>query len=462
MYTSITKIFALTILSSFLLAATACKKFVSVPVPDHLVTGPVVFSSDASALSALSGIYSDIMGTSSAFSSSTTLYSSLAADDLSYFSTGIIEEFQRNEISQSNHSLLETNFWNPIYKFIYSANSCIEGATVSTALSQPIKSMVIGEAKFIRAFCYLHLVNLFGDCPLILSTDFASTIKLSRAPINVVYNQIKSDLADAEFLLTSVYPTTERIRPNKFAAAALSARVNLYTDNWAAAESAATSVITGSTFYTLVPNPSNVFLKNSSETIWQLQAINPVINTWEGNAILPASANSIPTYTITPTLFNSFTPGDLRKASWINSRVYQSQTIYYPAKYKVYGNSAPITEYYMVLRLAEQYLIRAEARVHLNNFSGALADINIIRSRAGLSNSTANNEVSLLDAIQQERRNEFFAEWGHRWFDLKRSGKADAVLSLLKPQTWQATDKLWPIPQNQILLNSALIQNPGY
>ena len=115
----------------------------------------------------------------------------------------------------------------------------------------------------------------------------------------------------------------------------------------------------------------------------------------------------------------------------------------------------------MVLRLAEQYLVRAEARVHLNDLDGALVDVNKIRNRAGLGVASGASNELVLDLIYKERRRELFAEWGHRWFDLKRTGKADAVLSVIKPG-WQPTDVLFPIPQSELQNNPNMTQNPGY
>jgi hypothetical protein len=121
----------------------------------------------------------------------------------------------------------------------------------------------------------------------------------------------------------------------------------------------------------------------------------------------------------------------------------------------------PPLDHSTVLRLAEQYLIRAEARTQQNNIAGAQADVNVIRHRAGLGDTPANDKESLLTAIDQERKHELFNEWGHRWLDLKRTGRADAVLSAIKPQ-WKPTAVLFPIPESEIINNPALKQNPGY
>ena len=145
---------------------------------------------------------------------------------------------------------------------------------------------------------------------------------------------------------------------------------------------------------------------------------------------------------------------------------YNGTTFYYPYKYKkgddYSSNPPPPTEYYIVFRLAEQYLIRAEARAQQGNIGGGQADINLIRNRSGLANTIASDKGNLLSAVEHERQIELFAEWGHRWLDLKRTNRADQVLGAIKGASWQSTDKVYPIPQSQIQLNPFLTQNPGY
>ena len=112
------------------------------------------------------------------------------------------------------------------------------------------------------------------------------------------------------------------------------------------------------------------------------------------------------------------------------------------------------------------YLIRAEARAHLGNFSatdGALYDLNQVRARADVPPSTASTEGDLLLAIENERRVEFAWE-AHRWFDLARTGRAKAVLEAIDPNTKvEPYELLFPIPITQIQLDPGnLEQNPGY
>jgi hypothetical protein len=136
----------------------------------------------------------------------------------------------------------------------------------------------------------------------------------------------------------------------------------------------------------------------------------------------------------------------------------------YPYKYKLRTN-ASIAEANVVLRLAEQYLIRAEARAYTNKVTGnnsAESDLNVIRSRVGLPNTTAIALTEMVDAIVNERQTELFTEWGHRWFDLKRLDRVNTVLGVNKAPGWDAADLVWPIPISEMNLNVFLTQNPGY
>jgi hypothetical protein len=160
----------------------------------------------------------------------------------------------------------------------------------------------------------------------------------------------------------------------------------------------------------------------------------------------------------------AFEQNDRRKDAWLLPNPLSTQQRFCPFKYKEGGNNGSGAEYYMVLRLAEQYLIRAEARARQNKLTGingAVPDINSIRIRAGLTPTSATTQQGLLDAVAQERRIELFVEWGHRWMDLKRTGKASAVLSPIK-QYWDETDTLYPIPFSEIQLNPNMTQNQNY
>ncbi len=168
---------------------------------------------------------------------------------------------------------------------------------------------------------------------------------------------------------------------------------------------------------------------------------------------------------LTPNVLDAFEAGDQREICWVNNVRVGVDTFYFPYKYKSANVGDPITEYLTILRLGEQYLIRAEARAQQNNLSGALNDLNAIRSRAGLTGISTNDLTALLDYILHERQVELFSEWRHRWLDLKRTGKVDDVMSKVaaeKGGNWDSNWQWYPLPVGDLQKNINLTQNAGY
>jgi hypothetical protein len=444
---------------------TSCKKFVEIDPPVNQTISDEIFQSDALAISAVTGIYSEMMTSNGRFSSGdVTFYAGMSADELINQATPNFRDgFVKNDITELGHGTLLSSFWDKAYRFIYTANICLEKMNAPAAnISEATKKMLEGECRFIRAFCYFHMVNLFGAVPMPVGSDFRVNMILPRTSIPKIYELIIGDLETAVSLLSEHYPTSERVRPNKYAALALLARVYLYRNEWAKAETAASQIINYPLYR--LDTLDSVFKKASPEAIWQLLPVNSTFNnTWEGQIILPNS-NS---YILTDTLYRSFDPNDRRKTVWVGQKTVTgpppNNIRFYPAKYKVKTNMQKL-EYYVVFRLGEQYLIRSEARAHQNKLGEAAEDLNAIRKRAWLPNTTASTQEALYSAIAQERKIELFAEWGNRWYDLKRTQKADTELKNLpyKAASWSLNDTLWPIPNSQIIANPNLTQNPGY
>lgn len=457
----------------FSVGLASCKKFIQLEPQDSQLVKAIVFESDKTATAAITGIYSSMINNGTFASGgiqSVTALGALSADELFYNPTSSVDmiSFNKNEILPSSSAV--SIIWKSIYFSIYGANAALEGLENSTAVSSPVKAQLKGEAKFVRALCYFYLVNLFGEVPLVTTIDYEKNALLPKSTVDEVYTFVTNDLLEAQSLLSNSYVATGRVRPNKGAATALLARVYLYKKEWAKAAENATAVIDNGT-YILHSNASinTVFKSDSKEAIWQLQPIGTSRNTNEGSLfILTAAPSASKPFSLTTELLNAFEAGDDRRVKWVGSIVSGAKTYHFPHKYKIVTGGSnsnpavPLTEYSMVLRLAEQYLVRAEARAHLNDISGAQSDINAIRNRALLPNTTASDQATLLAAIAQERRAEFFAEWGHRWLDLKRTDQADAVLAALKSPFWQTTDVLYPIPQTEVDLNPNIGQNLGY
>lgn len=439
----------------------SCKKFVEVGKPRTQLSSAALFTSDATATGAIFAIYSQIEAQGMLYRQITN--TGLSSDEFKLRSTEpSYTDLALNNLT-SNNSLIRGH-WNNYYQMIYATNAVLEGLLKPTGISEPVKRQLQGEALTIRSLLYYYLVNLYGEVPLVTQTDYTVNATLQRSSVDDVYALITSDLTEAISLLDDNYKdaanstTTERSRPNKAAAQALLARVYLYAGNWTKANELATAVI-DNPLYSLPASLNNVFLKNNMEQIWQVQPVLVNFNTFIGNQLI---LNGAPTlFFLDSTLVKDFRAGDKRRTDWIGQLVDGTTTWYFPNKYKV-RSSAIITEYTSVLRLAEQYLIRAEARAKLNNLSGGEQDLSIVRTRAGLVALSGLTQEALLDSINSERRFELFAESGDRWFNLKRTGKVTAVLTALKGSNWAATDALYPVPFEERLRNPNLSQNPGY
>jgi hypothetical protein len=441
-----------------LATSTSCKKLIEVNNNPNQIETTAVFQNDQTAISAIGGLYAQLR--SSSFTIGPTLYLGLAADEIINTASSLTADPFKTNSLLANNGIVLGSFWTPAYQNIYRANAIIEGLNASTTLTDSLKKQLEGEALVVRSFLYFYLVNLFGDVPLITTTNYKVNATLPRTPSSEVYNQVINDLQEAKTKLSASYPSPNKGRLNRWAAATLLARVYLYMGLSVQAEKEATEVIASSS-YSLEPSPNTVFLNSSKETIWQLISDNG--NTPDGSTFIPSSATARPPYVLTTSLLGSFETNDKRRSSWVDSnKVGTPQVVYYyPKKYRA-RTSSPVVEYPIVFRLAELFLIRAEARNNQGNTSGAQSDLNAIRTRAGLPNTSALTQQDLSTAIAKERRIELFEEWGHRWLDLKRTKQLDSMLQTEKGTDWQSTDSLFPIPESQLLLNVYLNQNPGY
>lgn len=451
------------------LTSSSCLKLVQVPPATTQLQTPTVFSGDQQAETAMAGLYSQLMTHPRwLFNGGISLYPALGGDELHLSGTPLdAREDAFAADTLSGGSSLCSGLYGAAFTYINMANAILQGLSGSTSVSAATKNRLQGETEFIRALTYFYLVNLFGDTPLVTGTDYTVNAAIPRTPVAIVYAKLVADLKDAQTLLSEQYAASEthpgdRIYPNKAAATALLARVYLYLGNWADAEAQAGAVIADQALYGLEPDLDKVFLSASREAIWQLQPVSKYLNTAEGNIFIPSpNPRATPIYVLNDPLLQAFDSGDQRRIHWIGTKTILNTGYAYPLKYKVSSGGPPYTEYNMVLRLAEQYLIRAEARVRQGNTDSAAADLNRIRGRAGLGPTTATDPDSLLSAIYRERQTELFAEWGHRWLDLKRTGRMDIVLGTIKP-FWKTSDALYPIPYSELQLNPQLTQNPGY
>lgn len=383
--------------------------------------------------------------------------------------------------------------WEDSYSLINDANIAIDRiAEIPTgSISESKRNQYINEAKFLRALTYFNLVRWFKYIPLVLhetSNLSSSTLNVPQASEDEVYEQIISDLKDAENLPKPTELTADDAgRATAGSAKALLAKVYLTRQQWQLAADKAKEII-DSGWYDLFENFSDVFdaaTKNGKEHIFSIQFKGnngsyvhrlawsnttyevPGIAGIYGDAINPKSG-----------LYESYSDNDKRKAVTFTSELTS------PTDGKVYHLSQPIFfKYYdptsasaplqssrniPVLRYAEVLLIYAEA---LNEISGptreAYEAIDKVRSRAGIEKladiAPTLSKDEFRDSVFQERRKEFAFEY-KRWFDLSRRG-ADYFVKTLhaagKPNA-QAKHIHLPIPQRELDLNPNLKQNPDW
>lgn len=453
-------------------AATGCKGFLDIDPPRGQQVSHTVFQSDETARAAMLGMYTQLGsgGFASGNASSITFYAALSSDELlNYSITGfreVYEQFNTNALMADNTAV--GTLWSEPYQLIYRANAVLEGVAGSIGLSAGMAQQLSGEALFLRAFAHVYLAGLFGDVPLVTGTDYRINAQFPRRAVADVYRQAVADLKEAQQQLPEDYRVAggRRIRANAWAATALLARVYLYLEEWEHAAAAASAVLDQTALYSLAGKPEDCFLRDSPEAIWQLvRYVGGVENNAPERAAFTFTARPF-TAALRPAFVTSFEAGDRRRTAWVGSTTVAGETFYFPAKYRSVGNT-PVTEHSVVLRLAEQYLIRAEAYARQGLLAESIADVDRIRARAGLplisETRPGLSREELLNVIVRERKAELPVEWGHRWFDLKRYGQAAAVLAPIK-SGWQPAAALYPIPAQQLLNNPSMTeaQNPGY
>ena len=434
----------------------SCKKLIEVDSPSDEIPAEDVYNNDRLADAAVADLYFQL---SDYFPSNILpLINGMTADELTTLNTNQLK-YPNNAIASEDIQLLSC--WRRMYQVIYGANAMLEGIASNTGLSTGKARQLKGESYFLRAFCYYYLVNCWGDVPLITTTNVNETALAARTSVDDVYQLIIADLSNAAMLLPPYYVTSEKVRANRWAVMSLMARVYLQRGRWEDALAVSAEVI-NSGDYTPLINLDSVFLRNSRPAILQLWRNEGY--TYAGQTFLQtAVVGGFSFYPFTADFMHTFEADDKRRSSWTSPFFYGGSLYYNSCKYRNRTAALPgREEYVMMLRIEEQYLIHAEAAARLNLIESAIADLNVLRARAGLPLLLAGTmRDSCLIYVERERRMELFTEWGDRWISLKRTGRIDSLMRVLKP-TWKSTAVLYPIPQEERNRNPNLSQNDGY
>lgn len=363
-------------------------------------------------------------------------------------------QIDQNQLSADN--VLITEAWTQMYQAVNVANNLLAAVpnVNDPLLPAAEKDQLLGEAHFLRALVYFDLGRGWGGVPIVLTPTRTKKNGqgIRRSTLAQTYDQVLADLTEAETLLPE---GTTRNRAVKATARALRARLHLYRQQYAEAETYATQVISSANYSLVIPYraiSTAPFL--SRESVLELTFSNSDANTMWNNWF-PSALGGQFNFQPVPTaiaLLNDPAVGGNRSALLATTTIAGASVTYG----NLYSRSAQRDDPSYVLRLAEQYLIRAEARTRQGKLTQALADLNIVRARAGVPASTAATPEQLLLAIENERKVEFAFE-ADRWFDLVRTGRAGIVLGVTDQRRW-----VFPLPFNDLVADPDLEQNPGY
>jgi starch-binding outer membrane protein, SusD/RagB family len=444
------------------LSLAGCDSLLDTSPPDRLSEDKTI-QDPAGARAALSGAYAGLRGkfytyNNSYYGGMLTHFGDLYSDNAVH--TGDFFGYKQ----MGDHLVTPTNLemgviWADIYDAIKRANTILDRVPRVGGFAPGEQDQILGEAHFLRALHYHNLVRLFGGVPLLLKpiTGPSQTENFTRATVAEVYTQILADLGEAETRMTTL--TDPDNHATVAAAKALLARVYLYQGDYPNALARAQEV--AAMGYSLAPNYSDLFTGDDADTpenIFRASFTTTQFNTlgrfWlsldvGGNQELSPSRGLMDAYDTTGT--------DLRFAWNVTPDAtdgFQEQSAYGSKWPSVTGE-----EDFHVIRFAEILVIEAECYARQGQLANAVAAYNPIRVRAGLPQHVLGVDVTtqqeVLDAIDHERRLEFFAE-GDRFPDLARSGRAEAAMGI------PAFRVLWPIPQSEIDASPKVTQNPGY
>jgi hypothetical protein len=435
----------------------SCKKFLVV-APKLNVDQSRAIIDAGSAGTAANGLF-NTLASNGYYGSNFPAISYLAGGDIQWTgSQSDPSEINKHLTSSTNGYILSA--WTSIYQTISQANYIIADVpkVVDPLFTTATRNQYLGEAYFIRALAYFDLARGWGGVQLILTPTTSPTDNtgIPRSSLAATYAQVLKDLNAAETLVPTA---VNRNRVTQKTVWALKARFYLYTQQWALAEQYATQVINDAADYSLVTPYSAFFANNAVATKESVFELAYTVSNTNGNSnwwLPPALGGRrewAPNDALVALLNNPAIGGN---RSALIAQTAPPGNLWYG---QLYYRKPAGTDPAYVIRLAELYLIRSEARAEQGNLSGSLSDLNAVRARAGVPASAAATLSDLLLALEDERQVEFPFETD-RFFNLVRTGRAQTVLSLPDTHLY-----LFPIPYSQTLVDPEVAganANPGY
>ncbi len=463
--------------------------------PKSELTGEQFYRNEADAIASVNSIYSVMFGTYAAagvlFNRQLMMYEMATDDYTAGTRTRSAEVIDVSKLSHAPKNLAIDRAWQYSYNSINLANIAIEKIALipEDRITPPVRARLINEAKFLRGWNYFNLVRWHGSVPLILwetTTLDRKTIQVEQAPEELIYEQIISDLKDAEQLPgPGEYSSLDIGRATAGAAKTLLAKVYLTQKNWTAAAQKSKEVI-DSGWYALFEDFADVFkveTKNGKEHIFSSQhkgnigfgghRLAEVTAPVEG----PFNGDNIDSPNYESDLYFSFADNDKRKNITFVTELRDPNTgiLHKFSRYYFHKYWDPSTPYNQVqssknvplLRYADVLLIYSEALNELGNQNEAYRYLDKVRGRAGIQHLQEAypglSQDQFRDSLFQERRKEFVLEY-NRWFDLSRRGAAYYVNAVKAAGKQNAAPRhvRFPIPQRELDINSSLRQLPEW
>ena len=440
-----------------LLPASGCQEVLN-PKPTNVLSSDIVLTSPEDVPAVRLGLYNSLRGTAAL----SVVAGDLTADLASHNGTfTVYNELGNKQISSANDAA--ASFWASVYNTVYLANFIEERLPRLTRVPARQRNELLAEASLVKGYVYFIGANTFGDIPFVTGTSVDANRNIARTPrAQVLDSALRYVQGSLSFL-----PDSSVGGPgfaSKDAAKALLARLYLYRKDWQQAETYATQVIGVRRYRLEAKFPDVVNKEFDSEAVLEMAYGNtstddPGTSTFGLNNIFVGRREVIPSNAFSSQIFS---PESGERSSTIRFNPAQQRGNDNGFSVRKYGTVDEGNNNITLFRLAEMYLIRAEARVQQAKLTDAAEDINVLRRRAKAPTVNATNQADMLLVIERERLYELAFE-GHRWYDLVRTGRAKAVMSAFSPN-WKDAYERWPVPQTEIQRNPALAgaQNPGY
>jgi hypothetical protein len=458
------------------------------------------YKTESQAILALNGIYNVTAFTTT--DNALWVFGDVASDDAVRGGKpgDLIDVQYIDDFNYSRNNGVLDKMWKRYYEGISRANYLLYyGGGIDMDVT--LRNRLMGEAKFLRAYFYFNLVNIFGEIPLKLSPPLnASELYKPKVSVSTIYDQIEKDLIEATAVLETAYTGANIGRATKGAAWGMLAKAYLYREKWTEALNAVEEV-EAIGLYELMPVYKNNFLdstQNNIESIFEIQHLaeqSPLLGSYMNQHFSPVVYNGYVVNVPTENFIEEFevTAADIidprldytvgrEGQSWVNGEAFDpawSPTTGYLQKKHIQPlREGPVNNdgalNYVYLRYADILLLKAEALNELSRTDEALAPLNAVRTRAResylydmdlpdagaipadlLPDVTSNDQQIVRMAIRHERRVELGFEF-HRFFDLMRYGKPVAEAALEETGFTYDKNRYFLIPQSELDTNPAI------